>query len=274
VCKPRARKRAKGAPTHVRSWPLRPDSAQCREIGIRFFTGVRVYNAALGEFVTRSRVVKADPDWETARGLPHRSPAERRVRRSAFRAVEAAHGFTADAAQSFASSLRKSWVREHLPAQEAQNLGARVFDAVKQWHLGKRGRPQFKNARRGLHSLAAKDGNGALRPKTDAAGRLVGLQWGAGFVISIAASATSGRRGREQRAELGEIEALIAAGKVLSMRIVRTVINGCDAYRMQLVCDGRPTRRHPIGDGRVSFDLGPSQIAVAVARGRQLVGLG
>ena len=251
----------------MRSWPLRPDSAQCREIGIRFFTGVRVYHAVLGEFITRSRAVQGDPDWETARGLPHRSPAERQVRRSAFRAVEAAHGFTADAAQSFASSLRKSWVRERLPAQEAQNLGARAFDAVKQWHLGRRGRPRFKNARRGLHSLAAKDGNGALRPKLDAAGRLVGLQWGAGFVVPIAASATSGRRGREQGAEFGEIGALIAAGRVLSTRIVRTVINGRDAYRMRLVCDGRATRRHPIGDGRVSFDLGPSQIAVVVARG-------
>jgi hypothetical protein len=35
---------------------------------------------------------------------------------------------------------------------------------------------------------------------------------------------------------------------------------------MQLVCDGHPTRRHPVGDGRVSFDLGPSEIAVAVQR--------
>lgn len=267
VRRPRARKRAKRAPTHVRSWPLRPNPTQCREIGIRFFTGVRVYNAVLGEFITRSRAVKADPDWQVARDLPHRSPAECQVRRSAFRAVEAAHGFTADAAQSFASSLRKSWVREQLPAQETQNLGARAFDAVKQWHLGKKGKPRFKSTKRGLRSLAAKDGNGALRPKTDEAGRLLGLQWGAGFVVAIALPAASARRGTEQQTELAEIEALIAAGKVLSTRIVRTVINGRDTYRMQLVCDGRPTRRHPIGDGQVSFDLGPSQIAVAVSRG-------
>ena len=89
VRKLRARKRAKGAPTHVRSWPLRPTGTQCREIGIRFLTGVRVYNAVLGEFLTRGRAVKADPAWETARGLPHGSPAERQVRRVAFRPVEA-----------------------------------------------------------------------------------------------------------------------------------------------------------------------------------------
>jgi putative transposase len=262
--KPRARKRAKDAPTHVRSWPLRPTGAQCREIGIRFFTGVRVFNAVLGEFIDRSRAVKADPAWQAARELPHRSPAEVQVRRGAFRSVEQAHGFTLNAGQSFASSLRKSWVREYLPAQETQNLGARAFDAVRQWHVGKKGKPRFRSTRRGLHSLAAKDGHGALRPKTDDAGRLVGLQWGAGFVIPIAPAAMSGRRGKEQQAELGEIEELIAAGKALSTRIVRTVINGRDTYRMQLVMDGRPTRRHAVGDGQVSFDLGPSQIAITV----------
>jgi putative transposase len=264
VGKPRARKRPKGAPTHVRSWPLRPDAAQCREIGTRFFTGVRVYNAVLGEFIGRSRVVKADPAWEVARQLPRRTKRERAARHAAFDTVAAAHGFTAGAAQSYASSLRRSWVREHLPGQETQNLGARAFDAVNQWHLRRKGKPRFKSAKRGLRSLAAKDGNGALRPKTDAAGRLVGLQWGAGFVIAIAPAAASGRRGREQRAELGEIEALIAAGKVLSTRIVRTVIDGADTYRVQLVMDGHPPQRHAVGEGRVAFDLGPSQIAVAV----------
>jgi hypothetical protein len=244
VRKPRARKRAKGAPTHVRSWPLRPDAGQCRVMATRFFTGVRVYNAVLGEFIGRSRKVKADPAWQAAREAPQRTATERKDRGAAFRAVEQAHGFTADAAQSYASSLRKSWVREHLPAQETQNLGARAFDAVRQWHVGSRGKPRFKNPRRGLHSLAAKDGHGALRPKTDAVGRLVGLQWGAGFVIPIAPTAASGRRGKDQQAELTEIETLIAAGKVLSTRIVRTVINGRDTYRLQLVCDGNPTRRH------------------------------
>ena len=264
--KPRARKRPKKAPTHVRSWALRPDPGQRRVIGIRFRAGVRVYNAVLGEFLDRGRAVRADPAWAVARGLPRRDKDQRKARAAAFRAVEAAHGFDRGAAQSYASSLRKVWVREQIPAQEAQNLGARAFDAVKLWHLGKRGKPRFKSVKRGLHSLASKDGNGALRPRVDGSGRLVGLQWGAGLVVPIAPPAHSGRRGKEQRAELGEIEALIATGKVLSARIVRTAVNGVDTYRMQLVCDGPPSRRHPVGDGRVAFDLGPSEIAVAVER--------
>jgi hypothetical protein len=235
-------------------------------IRTRFFTGVRVYNAVLGEFIGRGRAVKSDPAWQAARQLPRRSKEERAARRAAFDAVVVAHGFTAGQAQSFASSLRQSWVRDHIPSQETQNLGARAFDAVRQWHLGKKGKPRFKNTRRGLHSVAAKDGNGALRPKTDAAGRLIGLQWGAGFLIPTAAPAVCGRRGKEQQVELAQVEALIAAGKVRSTRIIRSVINGRNTYRMQLVCDGRPARRHRIGDGRVSFDLGPSEIAVAVQR--------
>ncbi|HWS91125.1 MAG TPA: transposase [Mycobacterium sp.] len=264
--KPRARKRPKDAPTHVRSWPLRPSPVQCRDIQTRFFTGVRVYNAVLAEFKARSRAIKSDPAWEAARELPRRTKKERAARTAAFDAVVAAHGFTASEAQSFASALRECWVREHLPAQETQNLGARAFDAVKQWHFGKNGKPRFKSVKRGLRSLAAKDGNGALRPKTDKTGRLVGLQWGAGFVVAIAAAARTGRRGKEQQAELADIEMLITGGKVLSTRIVRTVINGRDTYRMQMVCHGHPSSRHPVGDGRVSFDLGPSQIAVTVQR--------
>ncbi|MGH3561346.1 MAG: transposase, partial [Mycobacterium sp.] len=207
-------------------------------IRTRFFTGARVYNAVLGEFIERSCAVKADPAWRAAGQLPCRTKDERAARWAAFDAVVVAHGFTAGQAQSFASSLRRSWVREHLPAQETQNLGVRAFDAVKQWHLGCKGKPRFKSTKHGLHSLAAKDGHGALRPRADAAGRLVGLQWGAGFVVASADPASTGRRGKDQQAELAEIETLIAAGKVLSTRIVRSVINGRDTYRMQLVCCG------------------------------------
>lgn len=264
--KSRARKRERDAPTHVRSWPLRLDPDQAKTVHTRFRVGTRVYNAVLGEFIGRCRAAQQDPAWDTARQMPRRTPDERKARNSAFHEVEQAHGFTPDAAQSFASSLRKAWVREHLPAQETQNLGLRAFDAVRKWKLGKSGRPRFKPIGRGLHSLASKDGNGALRPVVDGAGNLTGLQWGRGLVMPIAMPAQLGRRGKEQQDEIAEINAIIRSGKVLTCRIVRTVIAGRDTYRMQMVCDGPPSQRHPVGDGLVSFDLGPSAVAVAVQR--------
>jgi hypothetical protein len=262
----RARKRPKDALTHVRSWPLRPTPAQQRVIAVRFDTGRRVYNAVLAEMLGRSKAANADPGWAAATEMPKTTKQQRAQRNKAFNAVCAVHGFTAFAANTFASSLRRTWVREHLPAQETQNMGKQAFGAVADWHWGRKGRPRFKPARRGLHSLSCSDNNGALRPKTDVSGRLLGLQWGNGFVIGVGCVAAGGRRRKEQQAALAEIEALIAAGKVLYARIVRTIIAGQPTYRMQLVVDGKPPQRHPIGDGRVSFDLGPSQIAVAVER--------
>jgi hypothetical protein len=61
---------------------LRPDPAQCRVIRTRFFTGLRVYNAVVGEFIARSSAVKADPAWLAARELPRRTKEERAVRRA------------------------------------------------------------------------------------------------------------------------------------------------------------------------------------------------
>ena len=72
-------------------------------------------------------------------------------------------------------------------------------------------------------------------------------------------AARTGRRGKEQQAELAEIESLIAAGKVLSTRIVRTVIDRRDTYRMQMVCDGHPTRSTRSATGGSGWILGPAR---------------
>ena len=60
----------------MRSWPLRPDLAHDKVIRTRFFTGTRVYNAVLAEFIGCSRAVKSDPAWAVARQLPRRGKKE------------------------------------------------------------------------------------------------------------------------------------------------------------------------------------------------------
>lgn len=218
-----------------------------------------MYNAVLGEFISRSRAVKQDPRWEQARALPKGT-----ARKDLFVEVERAHGFSRTLAQSFGSSLRQSWVREQVPAQEAQALAAVAFDAVSAWHYGKKGRPRFKATRRGVRSMTSKDKNGALRPEV-VNGELVGLRWGMGFVIPIAPPATgTSRKACEQQTEYARINELIATGKVLSARVVKTVVRGRDTYRIQVAMDGHPDQRHQVGTGRVAFDLGPSKVSVAV----------
>ena len=262
VVKPdRSRKRPVGSPTHVRSWPLRPTPGQPKTLETRFYAGTRLYNAVLGEFLNRSRAVKNDPRYVVACATPKGA-----ARTSLFAEIDRTHGWSRSAAQSFGSSLRATWVREQVPAQEAQALAARAYDAVADWHYNKagKGKPRFKPARRGVRSMASKDAIGALRPETDVDGFLVGLRWGRGFVIPIAAPATGfSRRAREEQAEYARINELIGTGNVLSTRIVKTVIRGRNTYRMQIAMDGHPDQRHLIGDGRVGFDLGPSNVSIA-----------
>ncbi|MHB8325173.1 MAG: nuclease/transposase family protein, partial [Candidatus Dormibacteria bacterium] len=154
---------------------------------------------------------------------------------------------------SFGSSLRKSFVRDQVLSQEAQTLARRAFRAVERWHYGKGGKPRFKAARRGIRSLECKDGCGLLRVKANQGGELGGLQWGKGLAVPFAQPKSLG-----EQAELDRITALVTAGKLISCRITRTKVRGRWAYRAQLVMEGAPPVRHPVGTEQVSIDLGPS----------------
>lgn len=253
VRKNRSRKRAKDAPTHVVSVCLRPTPEQRRDIGVRLDSGRKVHNACLAEFMDRSRRVRADPEFEAAKTMP-----KGKARSRSFQVVDERHGFTVYAANTFGSSLRQSWVREHVLAQEAQTMAARAFTAVRDWHVGAKGRPRFKSWRQGLRSMECRDNLGALRPKI-VAGQVVGVLWGRGFLLELAPT------DHTDTAERDRLNAWAVAGKVRSTRIVHTLIAGQDTYRAQMVIDGPAPIRHPVGTGTVSIDLGPSEVAVVIA---------
>lgn len=257
-----ARKRAKGAPTHVRSVPLRLSPAQQSMANTRLTVGVRLYNAALGELINRSRLVRADPRFAAAKKLPTGSDKTK-----AFNVVNAAHGFTTFHALTLGSSYRKSYLGDHILAQEAQLLAKRAFSAVQRWNFGLGGKPRFKTSRDGLRSLACTDNHGSLHPKvTD--GQVAGFLWGAKHLLAFAAppaAGKGGRKGREQRADWAEVEQLILDKKVISSMIVKQVIRGKATFRANLTIDGAGPVRHPVGTGHVSLDMGPSTVAVVIA---------
>ena len=195
--------------------------------------------------------------------MPRASKEQKTARAIAFKELEVRHGFTPYALMSYASSLRVSWVREQVLSQEAQVLGRTAFRASADWHYGQRGRPRFKSVRRGIRSLSGKDLCGSLRPKL-VDGVLASFQFGAHTQIKFAPAASQGRKGREQQENWAALTGHVAGGRVLSCRIVKTVISGRPTYRAQFTIDGLPPARHEIGSAKVSIDLGPSQVAVAV----------
>ncbi|MHB8264208.1 MAG: transposase, partial [Acidimicrobiales bacterium] len=127
----RKRKREKGAPTHVATVPLNPTPTELALALTRRNGGLRLYDAVLAEAKKRSCAAKSDPTWEQARKMPKGKPRspERIRRRQAFEAVNEAHDFTRTAVLSYGSSLRRSFIREQVFAQEAQELAARAFNA-------------------------------------------------------------------------------------------------------------------------------------------------
>ena len=256
--KPRARKRLRGAPTHVAQLPLRPTPRMRSVIDTRFYGGLRVYNACLGEALRRDRALRADPRFEEAKALPKGKPESPQglARYQAFDAIDCAHGFTESAIMSFGSWLRQSWVRDQVLCQEAQTLARRAFLAAERWHYGKGGKPRFKAQRRGIHSLECKDGCGSLKVKFTK-DNLTGLQWGRGFVVPFAQP-----KSHDEQAELDRITGLVAAGKLISCRITRAKVRGRWAYRAQFVLDGPPPVRHSVGTEQVSIDMGPSTVHV------------
>ncbi len=247
----RARKQLRGAPRHVAQVPLRPTPRMRSVIDTRFHSGLRVYNACLAEALRRSRALRADPRFEEAKALP-----KGKDRSQVFHKLDEEAGFSERALMSFGSALRQSWVRDQVLSQEAQTLARRAFRAAERWHFGKGGKPRFKNVRRGIRSLECKDANGSLRVKAKD-GALVGLQWGNSLLVPFAKPANSA-----QQAELDRITGLVAAGKLISCRITRAMVRGRWAYRAQLVLDGLPPVRHPVGSERVSIDMGPSTVHV------------
>ena len=252
------RKRPRGAPTYVESWPLRMNPRATSVAGTRFEAGRRVYNACLGEAVRRSLTVKADPGWEEARKLPKGKPGspEAKARRDAFKALDERHGFSERELMSYASHLRVAWVRDHVLAQEAQVLGRRAFGAVRSWHLGLRGKPRFRPVSRPLRSLECKDLFGFVQPVMDG-GQLVGVRWGKDLVLGVAQP-----RSEAEAHELARLSCLLASGELLSCRIVRTRIGSRWTYRVQFVVDGSSPLRHPVREGKVSLDMGPSWVDV------------
>ena len=261
------RKRERGTATHVINQALRPSLAHLAVVDTRLESGRRVYNACLGAALARCRAMRDDPAFDAAKALP-KGPSKSGksvARNKAFNAVATAHGFTADAVRTYGSGLRQAWVREHVGAQEVQRLATRAFDAVRRWNLGLGGKPRFKNARRGLRSLECSDRCGDMAPVLED-GKLVAVRWAKTEIpIEALSGHPTSRHEKEVAAERARLEAIIAAGGLLQVRIVRTQVRGRPTLRAQFVVDGGTPVRHKTGTGTISPDVGPSIMSVVVA---------
>ena len=251
----RSRKRAKGSAAHVAKVQLRVTPRQAKVVDNFFHAGARTYNAVLREALRRCQALRADPAFEQAKAM---GPGEER--RAIFKKLEMAYGFTASSLQAYANVVRHHYPAAPIFAHEAQELSDQAFGAVARWHYAAGGKPRFKSMKRGLHSMSGKDKHSAIQPVVED-GHLVAVRWGKDVHLALARpKAGSSRRAGEQTAERERVAELVSKGALRYCRVVRSKVKGRYVYEAQFVLGVPAPLRHPVGQGKVSMDMGPSQV--------------
>ena len=240
----RSRKRAVGTPTFVCTIPLRATPRKVKIAETHFEVSRLHYNACLGECFRRINKIRNDPQCKMAAALPkqingHFNPKRTKI----YSTLRKEYGFTNRSIQSYGSSLRRFFIRDHVGAQEAQVLAVRAYDAANEWFVGKKGKPRFKGKGHGIHSLIVKDGNGDIRINKDGSG----IIWA----------------GVDYPFELDPNDPVylwaaihVAAGKLLRVGITKTEIRGRTTLRALLVLDGVPLQRYEVENERITLDPG------------------
>ena len=240
----RSRKRAKGTPTFVCTIPLRATPKKMKIAKTRFEVSRLHYNACLGECFRRIKRIRNDSRYEEAKDLPKQVNGRSNTKRTKiYSTLRKEYGFTNRSIQSYGSSLRRFFIRDHVGAQEAQVLAVRAYDAVNEWFVGKKGKPRFKGNGHGLHSLTAKDGNGDIRISKDGSGIIwAGVDYP--FVLDP----------NDPVYLWAAIH--VAAGKLIRIGIAKTEIRGQTTLRALLVLDGVPLQRYEVGNEKITMDPG------------------
>ncbi len=240
----RSRKRERGAPTFVHTIPLRATPKKLKLGETRFEVARLQYNACLGECFRRVEKIFSDPRWEKVQAMPKQVAGVSNPERSALYAeLRLDHGFSERALMSYGSSLRKHFIREHVGSQEAQDLACRAYRAANDWFSHKRGRPRFKRAGHGLHSLTVKDANGDIRIAKDGSS----ITW-AGVYLPFVLDTDN--------PVLWWAALHVAAGRLLRVGITRPIIRGQPTYKALLVFNGVPLQRYEVGSEKITLDPG------------------
>jgi putative transposase len=239
-------KKKSKTPSFVTEIPLAASPCQETELLARLEVGRQVYNACLGESLKRSARMRESKAYQGARNLPkgQKDSPQAKARTQAFRTVREVFGFDGYPLHAYAGQFGHSWIGEHLDSLTVQAITTRAFKAVTEYTLGKTGKPRFK----GKNQFDSVEG------KTNTSGIL----WRDSMVKWS---------GLELSALIDPSDPVIAHGlacRIKYVRIVRRKLNGRNRFYVQLVNEGQPYRKpkHPLGQGVVGIDIGPSTIAV------------
>jgi hypothetical protein len=234
-------------PTFICELPLILASDDERRLCIRLDCARQIYNAVLGESLSRLGLLHQSKAFQAARAMPKRSKEQQRERSAAFRGLDVQFRLREYDLHAYATQFSRSWLGGHLDANTIQTIASRAWNAVRQYQFGVRGKPRFKGKGQ-FHSVEGKSNRQGLRWRDGA------VAWGA---LTL--------RARINADDPVITHALVCPIKYV--RIVRRTLNGRVRFFVQLVCAGRPYQKpqNTIGDGVIGIDPGPRTFGIAGA---------
>src|ERR687885_906159 len=243
-----AKASTKTTPSFVCELPLVVSPASEGVLLRRLEAARQMYNALLGEAMRRVRLIRQSKDFNRARSLKPNNP-ERKV---LFKRARERYNFSEYALHSYSTSLRHSWIGDHLDSNTAQKLATRAYKAAEKVLFGKAKKVRFKGKNQ-LDSVEGKSNKTGIRWKGDS------VEW----------------CGLKLKALITSNDPVILHGlnsTVKYVRLVRRKVSGKNRFYAQLICNGKPfiKPKNALGFGVVGLDIGPSTIAIVSDESAQL----
>src|SRR5215472_11036747 len=178
------------------------------------------------------------------------------------------------ASHAFATQANTSWIADHLDANTAQTLASRAYQAANRVCVGKARRVRFRSKGRGLSSLEGKTNKQGIRfvLQQPHEGNQGWLLWGEERISALI-----------DWQDPVVLYGLLRHRRIKYVRLLRRKASsprakGADRdgsrYYAQLALEGVPYQKpkHPVGEGTVGLDLGPSTIAIVPKLGEARLG--
>jgi len=231
-------------PTFILELALGTSPHDEAELNARFEAARQLYNACLDEAKRRLDLLRQSNQFKHARRMPKTVKGKRNKERTeAFKVLNTRFDFSEYSIIIYATTIRNSWISNHIDSNTAQKLASRAFKAVQKVAFGQAKRVRFKSKNQ-LKSVEGSTNKTGIRYKDD------------GYVLW---------KGLKLKCIIDPNDKVVIHGlshRVKYCRIIKRIFNGKARFFAQLALEGKPLQKFESPDKTVGLDIGPSTIAV------------
>ena len=256
----------KQTPSFILELGLETNAHESAELNKRFEAARQLYNACLSEAKQRLDLLRQSKAFQEARGMPKtKNGKSNKERTEAFKTLNARFSFSEYDLHNYvryahrrlrltATTIRNSWIKNHIDSNTAQKLATRAFKAVQRVAFGLAKRIRFKGKNQ-LKSVEGKTNKTGIRYKEQTGH----VEWsGLKLKCIIDVNDKVVVHGLSHPVRFAHRRQGLT---VKYCRIIKRVFNEKTCFFVQLVLEGVPYRKFKSKNKTVGLDIGPSTIA-------------